>query len=197
MTLFYLIRHAESEWGPGDLGLTPAGKAQAAAVGAFLINRSLTCVFSSPLRRARETAAAIAREVGVPVVIDPRLHERMNWGDVADQNWAEFAAEWDRADFDRDYVPIGGISARQAAANLKDFLSDTAQHSLVDTQAAVTHAGILVDFLTEFFSPQELDFLSAGWKSRQEESITHGSITTLRWEADSPRLESLAVVVSP
>jgi broad specificity phosphatase PhoE len=197
LTLFYLIRHAEIAWEPGDPGLTPVGQAQAAAVGEYLKSRLVTCVYSSPLRRARETAKLIALAVGAPVVIDLRLRERMNWGDVEDQNWAEFSTEWERADRDPDYIPLGGLSARQAAENLTDFLTDTAQRSAIDVLAVVTHGGILVDFLAKYFSPQDLGRISAEWKARQEEAITHCSITTLRWEADGPHLENLAVVVSP
>jgi len=197
LTIFYLIRHAEIEWGPGDPVLTPAGRSQAIAVGEYLRDGSVTRIYSSPLHRALETANLIAQAVDAPVFIDPRLRERMNWGDVADQNWAEFEAEWERASSDRDYVPLGGLSANQAAANLSDFLSETARLFTGDALAAVTHGGILGDYLAEHFLPQDLSRLNMDWKTRQGEAITHCSITTLRWDANGPHLESLAVVVKP
>jgi broad specificity phosphatase PhoE len=213
LALFYLVRHADIVWGPGNPGLSALGRVQAAAVGKYLRSRLVAQIYASPLRRARQTAAIIARSVDAPVTVDPRLRERMNWGDVVAQSWAEFEAEWERASRDRDYIPLGGMSVRQAAAQLDAFLKDLARRYPQASLAAVTHAGILSDFLSEYFRPAELNRLSPAWKLHQSEAITHCSITTLRLEfsqssgdgtgsslPDLPghmRLEDLAVVVSP
>jgi phosphohistidine phosphatase len=72
----YLIRHAESASGePDELrALTPAGEEQARAVGERLAGRlPPEVVLSSPLLRARQTAAAIARPAGCEAVADERL----------------------------------------------------------------------------------------------------------------------------
>lgn len=57
-----LIRHAETEWsrqgrhtGRTDLPLTDAGREVAGKMRALLAGRELAAVFTSPLRRARET----------------------------------------------------------------------------------------------------------------------------------------------
>ena len=73
--LLYLVRHAEAAPGsPDELRpLTARGREAARAVGQRLRaeNTRVDAVVSSPLLRARETAAAIAREVGVePEVAD-------------------------------------------------------------------------------------------------------------------------------
>jgi broad specificity phosphatase PhoE len=67
MSDIVLIRHAESAanvagwWqGRGDAGLSPAGLAQAAALGTRLAGRHFDAVISSPLGRARETAASFS-----------------------------------------------------------------------------------------------------------------------------------------
>lgn len=63
-----LVRHAEAESGePDDLRrLTPAGRAQAHQLGARLREDGIapTAVLTSPLLRARETAAALG--LGTP-----------------------------------------------------------------------------------------------------------------------------------
>lgn len=65
-----LVRHAEAATGePDELRpLTPHGREQAHELGARLRDEGLVpdAVLSSPLLRARETAAAL--ELGVPVV---------------------------------------------------------------------------------------------------------------------------------
>lgn len=55
--------------------LSERGRAQAEAVAARLAGLPVRAVFSSPLERCRETAAPIARAVGVAVRTDRRLLE--------------------------------------------------------------------------------------------------------------------------
>src|SRR5581483_9896686 len=79
LALIHFVRHGASTGGPGDPGLSPEGAAQAEAVSTRLATLPITAVFSSPLRRARETAAIIARAVGPDVgamQVDERLRER-------------------------------------------------------------------------------------------------------------------------
>jgi phosphohistidine phosphatase len=65
----YLVRHAEAAPGrPDELrSLTPRGRETARALGERLRDEAgrVDAVLSSPLLRARETAEAIARAVGV------------------------------------------------------------------------------------------------------------------------------------
>ena len=197
MTLFYLIRHGDIPFAPGDPELSPLGREQAAAVGVFLEGKRVARIYASPLRRAHETAEIIAEALGLQqVVVDPRLRERMNWGDVADQNWAEFDADWQRATLDPNYIPLGGLSAHQAAEQMTDFLRDMVRHFPEEVIAAVTHGGILGDFLTETFPAADLARLNPNWPLEKAAVITHCSITTLRWDAAGPHLESLALVVA-
>ena len=71
----FLVRHAEAASGePDELrALTPAGREQARALGERLASVAPAVVLSSPLLRARETAAAIARATGAELRIDDRL----------------------------------------------------------------------------------------------------------------------------
>lgn len=74
---FYLVRHAEAEPSPGDDAarrLTPAGRARFAAHAASLAGRMrVALVLTSPLVRARETAALLAAASGAPVEEEPGL----------------------------------------------------------------------------------------------------------------------------
>ncbi len=70
-----LVRHAEA--GPGQPDalrtLTPDGRAAAAALAARLAGERPDAVVSSPLVRARETAAPIADAAAVALETDERL----------------------------------------------------------------------------------------------------------------------------
>jgi broad specificity phosphatase PhoE len=81
-TTLYLARHAESDWnaqnrfqGHIDRPLTSRGRAQAAALAERLAEVELEAVYSSPLRRALETAAVVATERGLRPVAHPDLCE--------------------------------------------------------------------------------------------------------------------------
>jgi broad specificity phosphatase PhoE len=152
MTLVYLIQHGDKERLPGDPGLTVTGRHQAALTGRWLRNAGLRALYSSPLRRARETADLIAAVTGLPIQLDARLRERMNW-DGSCSN-AEFLAEWARATRDRDFVPYGRESSRQAGDRLHAFVA--ALPARLAPAGLVTHGGVTTDLLRNLCTDQEL-----------------------------------------
>ena len=113
MALAYLVQHGEKEPVPGDPGLTPAGRRQASRTGRWLHGRGVQALYSSPMRRARETADRIASVTGLAVQPDARLRERLNWD--GSQPYQAFLALWARTTEDRDFVPPGGDSSRQGS----------------------------------------------------------------------------------
>ena len=75
-----LIRHAEpvrieDALGPADPNLHERGLAQAQRLATYLAEEPLEGLFSSPMRRAQETAAPIASVHNLPVVVDDELSE--------------------------------------------------------------------------------------------------------------------------
>lgn len=83
---FYFLRHGETDLnargliaGSLDTELTALGCRQALEAAAALAKEPVTAVYSSALRRARDTAAPIAERLGLPVTVIPELGER-NWG---------------------------------------------------------------------------------------------------------------------
>jgi phosphohistidine phosphatase SixA len=77
----FLVRHAEAAPGEPDSlrPLTEAGQAAAHALGELLAPHNPDAVVSSPLRRARETATAIAAAAG----LDAEPHEGLAPGATA------------------------------------------------------------------------------------------------------------------
>jgi phosphohistidine phosphatase len=75
--LVYLCRHAQA--GPGEpdelRALTPTGVEQARRLGELLAAADVTpeVVVASPLVRARQTAALVARALGAELRVDTRL----------------------------------------------------------------------------------------------------------------------------
>ncbi len=152
MALVYLVQHGDKEPLPGDPGLTAWGRRQAAVTGRWLRGAGLQALYSSPLRRARQTADCIAAATGLAVQLDGRLGERANWdGSVP---FGDFLADWARSTRDPDFVPRGGESSRQAADRLGAFLAGLpARPSPV---GAVTHGGVTTDLLRTLLTDQAL-----------------------------------------
>jgi probable phosphoglycerate mutase len=91
-----LIRHAlpiriEGATGPADPPLAELGRRQADALAEWLADEPLDAIYTSPLRRALETAAPLASRHGLVAIVDDDL--------------AEFDREAD------SYVPIEELKA--------------------------------------------------------------------------------------
>jgi 2,3-bisphosphoglycerate-dependent phosphoglycerate mutase len=83
-TTIWMVRHGESTWNvqgrvqgqaDGPL-LTEEGHRQSEAVAAQFRDRTIGKIYSSDLERARQTAAHLGAELGLPVTHDRALRER-------------------------------------------------------------------------------------------------------------------------
>lgn len=154
-TQIFLVRHGETDanvagvWqgGQGDDPLNERGLQQSAAVAAYLARQGrVATIYTSPLRRARQTAEAIAEVVVAPIVEMPALRE-YDIGDMEGATreeitdlWASFVEKWRT---DPDLAPPGGESARQFALRLYDALSDILRQAAGQTVVVVSHQGAL------------------------------------------------------
>jgi broad specificity phosphatase PhoE len=85
MTRAFLLRHGESVSNadpkavalPDETGdrLSERGREQARAAAAALKGAGVTRLLSSPMRRARETAAPLSEALSLPVTVLPYVHE--------------------------------------------------------------------------------------------------------------------------
>jgi probable phosphoglycerate mutase len=163
VTPVLLIRHGPTEWndngriqGRADLELSGRGRAEVARwrlPAAWAEAR----VLSSPLRRARDTAALLT---GRTPIIDDRLIE-MDWGDWQGRRLAELRARAPAlmgANEARglDFRPPGGESPREVCARLQALLAELA----ADPQpvVAVCHKGVIRAALV----------LATGWDMRSK-----------------------------
>ncbi|MET7327987.1 bifunctional RNase H/acid phosphatase [Nonomuraea sp. NPDC005650] len=101
-TSLLLLRHGETALsverrfsGRGDAELTPNGLAQAAAAAERLSREPyrLDVIVSSPFKRARQTAEAVARRTGLDVEVDEDLRE-LDFGDWEGHTFTEVQRRW-------------------------------------------------------------------------------------------------------
>lgn len=152
VTVVYLVQHGDKERLPGDPGLTALGRQQAARAGWRLSGLGIRALWTSPMRRARETADCIAAVTGLAVQPDARLRERLNWD--GGMPFDDFLALWKRTAGDRDLVPEGGESSRQAVARLLAFVAGL--RGLPGPAVAVTHGGITTELLRDLLGDDAL-----------------------------------------
>lgn len=191
---FWLVRHGLKESYRGDVPLTPQGRRQAQATAAFLKDRSISAIATSPLRRAKETSGFLSHEVGLQPFEDLRLRERANWGDVAGQTFEAFAAVWEQCTREPDRIPSsGGDSARQAARRMDDALRDWSIRYAPGSEIVFfTHGGLITDFLTLMLDTNALNRVHPDFITAQSLLIPECSITELIVEKGAYRLGAFA-----
>ena len=189
MMLFYLVRHGQiardHAVDPADPSLSAAGRAEAAQVATFLAQRPLVRVYASDLRRAQESAAPIAARFGLLVIVDARLRERINFGDLPGQSFDDFMAEWERCSRERDYAPTVGDSSRAAGARMEQFMAAVHAELRHGEVVAVAHGGVIADFLLNVASPDELAQISPAFAADPYagEVMRNGAITVVEFGA--------------
>ncbi|MCA0757877.1 histidine phosphatase family protein [Paenibacillus sp. N4] len=73
----YVVRHCKAEGQEPDAKLTEPGIQQAENLAEFLLDKDIESIVSSPFERAFRTIAPLAEQIGVEVVLDDRLAERI------------------------------------------------------------------------------------------------------------------------
>jgi probable phosphoglycerate mutase len=197
--LQYLIRHGESVsnaagrvQGQEDVELSATGLAQAQSVAVW--SRSLLEstngppveeLWSSPLRRARETAEAIAAATGLPLHIDEQLRE-LHAGIFQGHLWADLearfpdeVARWRSGD--ADYAIPGGESRAQLAARGRAVLENLAARS-ARGMIVVAHGGILTAALGNLVGKTHPLLAAAAERPFTKlPALANCSITLVRW----------------
>src|SRR5262245_50800589 len=146
-----LLRHGETDWnlqgrcqGASDLDLNSSGMSQAEELGRILRQEPLTAIYSSPLKRAFQTAEIIGRHHSdLPILIDGDfreldhgLLEGLTFDEIKSQ-YPAFIGRWREAAAELK-VP-GGESL--VAVDLRSWkaLQRVAERHAADTALVVTH----------------------------------------------------------
>lgn len=179
-----LVRHSESVGnremrlqGQTEFPLTERGRRQSEQLAASLAQQSLAAVYSSPTRRALETAKAIAGRFGVEVEAEPALEE-YDFGDLSGLTWPEIKERrpqlieqllGDSAEYP-DYPGEEGREAfRERVSGALWRLAE--RHAEDEVVVVVTHAGPIAVFL--------LDVLQRGYQRPIPFTLGNASVTAV------------------
>ena len=155
-----LLRHGRTEYnavgrfqGHVDVALDELGLAQAEAVAGHLARTaSLTSIVSSDLRRTAQTADAVSRATGLPVLHDAGLRE-ISVGDWEGYTREEVAQKWP-AELDAwlsgaDMRPPGGESRAESAQRVHDAVLRHVEEDDADANLLVVAHGAVIRGATE------------------------------------------------
>src|SRR3990172_385944 len=184
-----LVRHAESVGnserrlqGRAEFPLTDLGLHQANELAAALATAPVRAVYSSPIRRALDTAEAVAGRLGLTVEVATGLQE-YDFGELSGLTWPEVRERrpllseqvlGERPEFP-DYPGEEGREAFRTRV-LEALWGIADRHERDEAVAVVTHAGPISVFL--------LDVLQRGYQRPIPFRLDNASLTTV--EVGSP-----------
>ena len=147
-----LVRHATAEGngrfqGQRDVSLTSAGRRELWFLCEKCSQHPVQAVYSSDLRRARQTADAVAGKIGLEVEVRPELRE-MQFGQWEGLSWNQIARRFPRLPslwmerFPHQAIPgaepLSQFKKRIAAGVREIVAANRGQCALI-----VTHAGVI------------------------------------------------------
>lgn len=207
-----LIRHGESEAarpdapfplvdGLGDPELHPDGRAQAEAVAERLAGEDIAAIYVTTLRRTSQTAAPLARRLGLTPVVEPDLRE-VHLGDweggvyrsrvaAGDPLLAEVLLQqrW-------DVIP-GAEPAEAFGARVRAGLDRVAAAHPDRLVAVFTHGGVIGEALAQTASSARLAFSASDNASISQVTVGPGLRAVRRFN-DTSHLDRLfASVAAP
>lgn len=156
MTTLYLIRHAETVanteerlCGMSETDLSDYGFEQIKKLAHHAKSLNIDVVYTSPLKRAYKTAAALNWYIDRPLHIVHDLHE-ISFGSIEGMLWKDIKAHKDWNDFSIDrFTVYGGESYEHAYHRIvnaiNDIIKDTDNEN--KTIAIVSHGAVLRDYL--------------------------------------------------
>lgn len=193
MPLQYLIRHGESlsnaegrVQGRADVPLSPLGRRQAEVLAGWARRLDgVTEIWSSPLERARATAAPIAEALGLEVHICAELAElhagvfQGHFWDDLERMFPDAVARWRSGD--PDYAIPGGESRAALAARGRAALEALAGRD-AEAMIVVAHGGVLTAALGLLLGPRHpLLAAAAARPFTRLPALDNASVSMVQW----------------
>lgn len=174
---------------PADPQLSDQGHAQAKAMSVWLASEKIDAVYSSPMKRAAETAIPLAAALSLPILDEPRV------------------AEFDQAS-DR-YIPVEDLKSEDRAAWIKlmsgDFpvdvapfrdrvvegINDIASRHGGQRVAVVCHGGVINAWGSHVLDHRELFFINVNYTSINRFLVSSGGTKSILSLNETPHFRDL------
>jgi probable phosphoglycerate mutase len=160
-----LVRHAEpvrvaagEVAGPADPGLTSRGAEQARRLASWLAAEGVDAIVTSPLRRARETAAPLAAATGLEPTIVDGISEYDAHSDeyIPIEELRELKDERWQATIEGRWADVGGVDPKTFQAQVVPSIDELIAGNPGKRVVAVAHGGVVNVYLAHVLGIQRL-----------------------------------------
>lgn len=189
MVTFYFLRHGKKQSIPWDPPLTELGLRQAETTAEFLKTIPFKSIISSQKLRTQQTAKAVAEKMGIEVIIDKRLQERLEW--EGDMSFEEFLEEWWKTDRNRKYKPEKGESSQNKGFLMRGVIDEISEKYKEGNFLIVTHGGSIGDLLRNLFTEEKISHKTDFVSGTRFVELTECSLTIIQRSKDKFKLIQL------
>lgn len=149
----FLVRHGETPWnarglyqGHSNIPLNNMGRQQARVAAQKMMAEGISHIYTSDLRRARETAAIIQEQVGCKRVTTLENLRELNFGAWEGLTFGAIQEKYPQLaqcllTRPEKVIPPGGEDVSTLSDRIKKSWNDIILHNSTGTIAVVTHAG--------------------------------------------------------
>ncbi len=194
--MFYLIRHGETTFnlegrmqGQMDVDLSDKGFDQAIKLSEHLLSYHADVIYSSPLKRAYQTAVLYQHKTHLPLILRDELKEialgsweGKTWKEINDDNHSFFTQSMLK---DTDTSVHGGETLKAFQKRVTDHLYELAKKHDQEDVIIFTHGGNIRMIL---FHINGIDL-----NNSYDLKIDNASITTLKWHIDKKQFEIISI----
>ncbi|MGM0499214.1 alpha-ribazole phosphatase [Halanaerobium congolense] len=184
LTKLYLLRHGETDWnqksifqGQTDIDLNKNGKNDAQKAAEILQDIKLDQIYSSDLKRAKNTALMISQAKNLKIKENKQLRE-ICFGDWEGLSFSEIKKQYPKqlASWQQDplnYSPPAGEKLLDFKKRIVNFFTKMINKNKGDKILVVAHGGVIKVYLTAILSIDPQNF----WQFQ----IDNGSLTELKF----------------
>jgi probable phosphoglycerate mutase len=150
----WFVRHGESTWNASGVVqgqangpvLTRKGRTEAMSIAGRLADATITAIYTSDLKRARETAEIVGRVLRMVPQTDPALRER-HFGQAQGRPHSELPAAASGIEIDRvvdaDARSAEGESLSELYERVATFIDELGMRAPEGDVLVVTHGGVI------------------------------------------------------
>jgi probable phosphoglycerate mutase len=170
VTIIYLARHGETDWnverriqgyGSDHIELNSTGIEQAKKLAEHFKNKKLDVVYSSPAKRAIQTAQIVAKFHRLKVKTDVGLKER-KYGQIEGRLWSDVEKKYphifEKYKRTRELKGIKGVeSIEQARQRFAKTLKNIAQKNSNKKILIISHGTVIRSFVSHLLKKKIAD----------------------------------------
>ncbi|NOU74256.1 histidine phosphatase family protein [Paenibacillus sp. LMG 31458] len=173
----FIVRHCQAEGQSADARLSDLGLNQANKLTEFLMPKNIDYIISSPYERAYRTIFPLAERLGIEIVTDNRLTERI----LSEKNHPDWREMLRQTYYDLDLCYEGGESSNVATHRVitvvKELLNSRFENIIIASH------GNLISLLLKYFDDR------IGYK--EWENLSNPDVFHLSFMKDTPNIERI------